>query len=176
MASALPKVIIHTDGGCQGNPGIGGWAAVLEAGGKRKEVSGGSPATTNNRMELSAALEALKVLTKPCEVEMHTDSQYVRNGITQWLLGWKKNGWKTAAKQPVKNADLWRALDAASAPHSITWKWVKGHAGVVDNERCDVLAGEAMAAIKRQYTREQIAEALRVFKAHEGSAEPVSLL
>lgn len=169
MASALQKVIIHTDGGCWGNPGIGGWAAVLEAGGNRKEVSGGELATTNNRMELTAALEALKVLNKPCEVEMHTDSQYVRNGITKWVLGWKKNGWKTAAKQPVKNADLWRALDAATQLHTMTWKWVKGHAGVVDNERCDVLANEVMAGIKQRHSRAELDHAMMRFKAQESS-------
>jgi ribonuclease HI len=165
MAQALPRVIIHTDGGCQGNPGIGGWAAVLEGGGRRKELSGGEPATTNNRMELRASIEALSTLKQSCEVELHTDSQYVRNGITKWLAGWKRNGWKTAAKQPVKNEDLWRALDEASSRHTVTWKWVKGHAGAVENERCDELAGAAMAQIKKQYSREQLEEALREFKA-----------
>ena len=148
MSTFLPKVIIHTDGGCLGNPGPGGWAAVLESAGRRKELSGGEPDTTNNRMELLAAIEALNALKKPCAVELHTDSQYVRNGITKWIHGWKKNGWKTSAKQPVKNEELWRALDEATQRHSITWRWVKGHAGVDDNERCDQLAGEAMRRIR----------------------------
>jgi ribonuclease HI len=162
-----PQVIIYTDGGCWGNPGIGAWAAVLRSGKHVKEVSGGEIATTNNRMELKAAIHALTTLTKPCAVELHTDSQYVRNGITQWLVGWKKNGWKTKDKKPVKNADLWQALDAACAPHQIDWKWVKGHAGVPDNERCDELANLKMAEIKGQHTAAEIAEALRRFKERE---------
>lgn len=148
MAHTLPKVTIHTDGGCLGNPGPGGWAAVLESAGRRKELSGGELDTTNNRMELRAAIEALNALKKPCAVELHTDSQYVRNGITKWIVGWKRNGWKTAAKEPVKNEELWRALDEATRRHEITWRWVKGHAGVDDNERCDQLAGEAMRRIR----------------------------
>lgn len=148
MTVSLPKVIIHTDGGCLGNPGPGGWAAVLESAGRRKELSGGEPDTTNNRMELRAAIEALNALKKSCAVELHTDSQYVRNGITKWIVGWKRNGWKTAAKEPVKNEELWRALDDATQRHEITWRWVKGHNGVDDNERCDQLAGEAMRRIR----------------------------
>lgn len=167
MESALSKVIIHTDGGCLGNPGVGGWAAVLEAGKHTKEISGGEPATTNNRMELRAAIEALNALVKPCAVEMHTDSQYVRNGITKWVAGWKKNGWKTASKQPVKNEDLWRALDAATLRHQVKWHWVKGHAGHTDNERCDQLCWEAMESIKKQHTHQQLATALATFKAAE---------
>ena len=165
--AAAPTVIIYTDGGCWGNPGIGAWAAVLRSGKHRKELSGGEIATTNNRMELKAAIHALSALTKPCTVELHTDSQYVRNGITQWLAGWKKNGWRTKDKKPVKNADLWQALDAACAPHQIDWKWVKGHAGVPDNERCDELANLKMAEIKGQHTAAEIAEALRQFKERE---------
>lgn len=165
--AAAPTVIIYTDGGCWGNPGIGAWAAVLRSGKHRKELSGGEIATTNNRMELKAAIHALSALTKPCTVELHTDSQYVRNGITQWLAGWKKNGWRTKDKKPVKNADLWQALDAACAPHQIDWKWVKGHAGVPDNERCDELANLKMAEIKGQHTAAEIAEALRQFKEKE---------
>jgi ribonuclease HI len=165
--AASPQVIIYTDGGCWGNPGIGAWAAVLRSGKHVKEVSGGEIATTNNRMELKAAIHALTTLTKPCAVELHTDSQYVRNGITQWLAGWKKNGWKTKDKKAVKNADLWQALDAACAPHQIDWKWVKGHAGVPDNERCDELANLKMAEIKGQHTAAEIAEALRRFKERE---------
>ncbi len=165
MASTLAKIIIHTDGGCIGNPGVGGWAAVLESDKHRKEISGGEPATTNNRMELRAAIEALDILKKPCAVEMHTDSQYVRNGITKWLAGWKKNGWKTANKQPVKNEDLWRALDVASSRHQVKWHWLKGHAGHDDNERCDELCAEAMAVIKKQYTHQQLAAALAAFRS-----------
>jgi ribonuclease HI len=158
------EVTIHTDGGCLGNPGVGGWAAVMEAGRHRKEISGGEPATTNNRMELRAAIEALSHLKKPCAVVMHTDSQYVRNGITKWLAGWKKNGWKTAAKQPVKNEDLWRALDEAASRHHVKWHWVKGHAGHDGNERCDQLCAEAMSGIKKQYTRKELTDALDTFR------------
>jgi ribonuclease HI len=161
---AAPTVIIYTDGGCWGNPGVGAWAAVLRSGKHLKELSGGEMATTNNRMELKAAIHALTALTKPCAVELHTDSQYVRNGITQWLVGWKKNGWKTKDKKPVKNADLWQALDAACSPHQINWKWVKGHAGVPDNERCDELANLKMAEIKGKHTAAELAEALQRFK------------
>ena len=164
MEASLPKVTIHTDGGCLGNPGVGGWAAVMETGKHRKEINGGEPATTNNRMELRAAIESLSLLTKPCIVEMHTDSQYVRNGITKWLAGWKKNGWKTASKQPVKNEDLWRVLDAVASKHQVNWHWVKGHAGNDGNERCDQLCAEAMAAVKRQYSHQQLATALAAFK------------
>lgn len=165
MEAVIHQVIIHTDGGCHGNPGVGGWAAVLESGKHRKEISGGEPATTNNRMELRAAIEALSHLKRPCVVEIHTDSQYVRNGITKWLAGWKKNGWKTASKEPVKNADLWRTLDVAASRHHVNWRWVKGHAGHDDNERCDQLCQEAMETIKKQHTRQQLAAALTAFKA-----------
>lgn len=171
MSSHLPKVIIHTDGGCQGNPGIGGWGAVLESKGKRKEISGGEPATTNNRMELRAAIEALNVLTQPCDVVLHTDSEYLRNGITKWVAGWKKNGWRTSTKQPVKNVDLWRALDTAAARHTIHWRWVKGHAGVDGNEHCDQLAGAAMKRIRQMFTPEQLAVALQRFKQPTDAAE-----
>ena len=136
----MKKVVIHSDGGCHGNPGPGGWAVVLAYGKHVRELNGGVPATTNNRMELQAAIEALHILKEPCEIDFHTDSQYVRQGISQWIAGWKRNGWRTSAKQPVKNADLWRELDAATAHHKIHWHWVKGHAGHTDNERCDELA------------------------------------
>lgn len=165
----MKHVIIHTDGGCHGNPGPGGWAAVLEYGAYRRELSGGSPATTNNRMEIQSALEALKTLKQPCEVELHTDSLYLKKGVTTWLAGWKANGWKTKAKQPVKNADLWRALDSAAAPHQVQWKWVKGHAGHSDNERCDVLANIEIARIKKSHTKAQLAAALSQFSAENGS-------
>ncbi|WP_421952507.1 ribonuclease HI [Pelagibacterium sp.] len=141
-------VVIHTDGACSGNPGPGGWGAVLEYNGTVKELKGGMAQTTNNQMELTAAIEALNALKRPCAVEIHTDSQYVKNGIQGWLHGWKRNGWKTAAKKPVKNVDLWQALDAATKRHTITWHWVKGHAGHDLNERADRLANEGMAPFK----------------------------
>lgn len=139
-----PKVIIHTDGACRGNPGPGGWGAILQAGSHTKEISGGDLATTNNRMELMAAIQALEALTKPCKVELHTDSQYVKNGVTQWIHGWKARGWKTADKSPVKNEDLWKRLDAARSRHEVDWRWVKGHAGHALNERADELARQGM--------------------------------
>lgn len=142
------KVILHTDGACSGNPGPGGWGAVLQWGDRIKELKGGAPLTTNNQMELTAAIEALNALKRPCAVEIHTDSQYVKNGIQGWLHGWKRNGWKTAAKKPVKNVELWQALDAATKRHTITWHWVKGHAGHDLNERADRLANEGMAPFK----------------------------
>ncbi|MFN0193550.1 MAG: ribonuclease HI [Aestuariivirga sp.] len=142
------KVIIHTDGACSGNPGPGGWGAILEYNGTRKELKGGEPQTTNNRMELKAAIEALTALKRPCTVEMHVDSQYVKDGITKWIHGWKKNGWKTADKKPVKNAELWIALDEAIKRHEISWHWVKGHAGHSENERADELAREGLAEVR----------------------------
>jgi ribonuclease HI len=142
----FPEVEIFTDGACRGNPGPGGWAALLRTGGKEREISGGEPLTTNNRMELRAAIEALKALKRPCLVELHSDSQYVRDGITKWIHGWQRNGWRTSDKKPVKNADLWQALIAAAAPHRIEWTWVKGHAGHPDNERADKLASDAAHA------------------------------
>ena len=135
-----PGVIIYTDGACRGNPGPGGWGAILIHKGKEKELSGGELQTTNNRMELMAAIRALEALNKPCKVTLHTDSQYVRQGITEWISGWKARGWRTAAKDPVKNEDLWRRLDEARARHEVVWKWVKGHAGDPLNERADALA------------------------------------
>ena len=135
-----PTVLIYTDGACRGNPGPGGWGAVLISGGHRKEISGGDLATTNNRMELMAAIQALETLKKPCKVELHTDSQYVKNGVTTWIHGWKKRGWKTADKSPVKNEDLWKRIDLARSRHEVDWRWVKGHAGHVHNERADELA------------------------------------
>ncbi|SDR62914.1 RNase HI [Rhizobiales bacterium GAS113] len=138
------KVVIFTDGACSGNPGPGGYGAILIAGSHRKELKGGEADTTNNRMELMAAIAALEALTRPCAVELNTDSQYLRLGITQWLAGWKKNGWRTAARQPVKNEDLWRRLDQAAQRHRIDWHWVKGHAGHDENERADELAREGL--------------------------------
>ena len=136
----LPEVEIFTDGACKGNPGPGGWGAILRSNGKERELSGGEAPTTNNRMELMAAIEALNALKKPCRVQLYTDSNYVRDGITKWIHGWRRNGWKTADKKPVKNAELWQALLEASAPHRIDWHWVKGHAGHPENERADALA------------------------------------
>ena len=150
---------MYTDGGCSGNPGPGGWGTVLRYGDKVKELSGGDPATTNNRMELTAALKGLAALKVPCKIIVHTDSEYVKNGITKWIAGWKKNGWKTKDKSPVKNADLWQALDKAAETHTIEWRWVKGHAGVPDNERCDALATAAIAKVKKLYTREELRDA-----------------
>jgi ribonuclease HI len=142
------RVVIHTDGACSGNPGPGGWGAVLQWNGTIKELKGGEALTTNNRMELTAATEALNALKRPCEVELHTDSNYVKDGLTKWIHGWKKNGWKTADKKPVKNVELWQALDEATQRHKIDWRWVKGHAGDPMNERADQLANEGMAPFK----------------------------
>ena len=143
-----PKVTIYTDGACSGNPGPGGWGAILFWGDHRKELRGGEPSTTNNRMELMAAIQALEALTKPCAVELHTDSQYVQKGIGEWIHGWKARGWKTASKEPVKNADLWQALDAAQQQHQVEWRWVRGHNGHAGNERADQLANRGVDSIK----------------------------
>jgi ribonuclease HI len=140
-------VVIHTDGACSGNPGPGGWGAILEYAGKERELSGAEGETTNNRMELMAAIVALETLKRPCVVRLVTDSTYVRDGVTKWVHGWKKNGWKTAAKKPVKNEDLWRRLDTANQRHDVTWEWVKGHAGHPENERADQLAREAISTL-----------------------------
>ncbi len=145
-------VEIFTDGACSGNPGPGGWGAVLRYRGREKCLKGGAAQTTNNRMELMAAIEALESLKRPCRVHLYTDSRYLRDGITAWLARWKANGWKTAARKPVKNADLWRALDAALARHEVTWHWVRGHAGHDGNERADRLANEGMAPYKAAST------------------------
>jgi ribonuclease HI len=138
-------VVIHTDGACSGNPGPGGWGAILEWDGHRKEMKGGDPHTTNNRMELMAAIAALEALKRPCAVDLHTDSQYLRHGITDWIKSWKRNGWKTADRKPVKNVDLWQRLDAALTHHSVNWHWVRGHSGHDLNERADELAREGLA-------------------------------
>ena len=136
----LPRVELFTDGACRGNPGPGGWAALLRMGDKERELVGGDPLTTNNRMELLAAIEGLKALNRPCRVEVHTDSQYVRDGITRWVHGWLRNGWRTADRKPVKNAELWQALLDATQRHRIDWHWVKGHSGHSENDRVDALA------------------------------------
>jgi ribonuclease HI len=140
------RVSIWTDGACSGNPGPGGWGAVLRYGAHEKELKGGEALTTNNRMELTAAIAALESLKRPCAVSLHTDSQYLRGGVTGWIDGWKRNGWRTADKKPVKNEDLWRRLDAAAERHEVDWLWVRGHAGDEHNERADELAREGMNA------------------------------
>ena len=140
----MNHVEIYTDGACSGNPGPGGWGAILLFKEERKEVSGGEPLTTNNRMELMAAIGALEALKRPCEIHLHTDSVYVKDGVTKWIHGWKKNGWKTADKKPVKNVDLWQRLEAAAEKHKVSWRWIKGHAGHELNEAADALARAAV--------------------------------
>ncbi|NJC32864.1 ribonuclease HI [Sphingomonas jejuensis] len=144
----MSSVEIATDGACKGNPGPGGWGALLRFGTVEKELSGGEPETTNNRMELTAAIEGLRALSRPCAVTLSTDSRYVMDGLTKWVKGWQKNGWKTADRKPVKNAELWQALIEAAKPHRIQWTWVKGHAGHPDNERADRLASAAAEAAR----------------------------
>ena len=141
----MQDVEIYTNGACSGNPGPGGWGAVLIFGDHRKEMMGGDVETTNNRMEMSAAIEALNALKQPCKVGLHTDSNYLRDGITKWIKNWKRNGWRTASKKPVKNTDLWQALEGACDRHDVNWHWVKGHAGHPENELADELAREGMA-------------------------------
>ena len=142
------RVAIYTDGACRGNPGPGGWGAVLRFGERERELFGGENPTTNNRMELMAVIQALEALKRPCAVDVTTDSQYVRNGITSWIHQWKRNGWKTAARKPVKNADLWRRLDEAAARHQVAWHWVRGHTGHPENERADRLANRGIDAAR----------------------------
>ncbi|MCZ7659559.1 MAG: ribonuclease HI [Xanthobacteraceae bacterium] len=144
-APTQQHVVVYTDGACSGNPGPGGFGAILRWGDHEREITGGEPMTTNNRMELMAAIAALETLKRPCAVDLHTDSQYLRNGIMQWIHGWKRNGWRTAEKKPVKNVDLWQRLDAALARHTVHWHWVKGHAGHAMNERADALARAGLA-------------------------------
>ena len=143
----MKKVTIYTDGACSGNPGPGGWGAVLTFGEHEKEMCGGEADTTNNRMELMAAIQALESLKEPCKVALYTDSNYVKGGITEWIHGWKRNGWKTSTRKPVKNAELWQQLDAATNQHDISWHWVKGHAGDPMNERADALARKGISTI-----------------------------
>ncbi len=143
-------VNIYTDGACKGNPGVGGWGALLRYNGTEKEMFGGEAATTNNRMEMQAVIEALKTLTRPCSAVVHTDSSYVQKGISEWIHGWKKNGWRTSDKKPVKNADLWKTLDGLAAQHEIEWRWVKGHAGHPENERADALANLGVESILKK--------------------------
>jgi ribonuclease HI len=164
----MKEVTIYTDGACEGNPGPGGWAAVLMYGKHRKELSGGTPATTNNRMELMASIQALQALKVRCVVDLHTDSQYVKNGITQWIKGWKAKGWRTANKEPVKNVDLWQLLDAAVAAHDVTWHWVKGHAGHEHNERCDELAVIETKRIRETHSQAELKRLLADFTKGQG--------
>ena len=149
MSAPEEVVEIYTDGACKGNPGVGGWGALLMSGGRTRELYGGEPATTNNRMELLAVIRALEALKRPCHVRLHTDSQYVQLGISRWIRGWKKNGWKTSDKKSVKNSDLWRELDELAQKHEIEWLWVKGHAGHEGNERADELANLGAATVAR---------------------------
>jgi ribonuclease HI len=146
--SSKKIVEIFTDGACSGNPGPGGWGAILRYGGTEKELNGGEPATTNNRMEMMAAIMAIEAVKRPCEIHLHTDSEYLRQGITTWIHGWKARGWKTADKKPVKNVDLWQRLEAAIETHDVHWHWVKGHSGHVENERADELARLAIRQMK----------------------------
>ncbi|MGZ8919630.1 MAG: ribonuclease HI [Limisphaerales bacterium] len=164
-------VTIHSDGACEGNPGPGGWGAVLEYGAQRKEISGGVPATTNNRMELTGAIEALRALRERCEVQFFTDSEYVKAGITKGVSFWKRNGWRTSAKSPVKNKDLWIELDRLAAKHSVTWNWLKGHAGHTENERCDLLARAGITDLRKKHSREQLGALLTEFKTAQAKTE-----
>ena len=162
-SSSPKKITIHTDGACDGNPGPGGWAALLRFGNHTRELVGGEPATTNNRMELQAAISALTALKAPCVVTLFTDSEYLLQGITEWLSRWKAHNWRTADRKPVKNDDLWRQLDEVASRHSIDWQWLKGHAGHPDNERCDQLAGAEIQKIRRQHTLEKLAALREAF-------------
>jgi len=144
------RVAIWTDGACSGNPGPGGWGAILRFGGQEREMCGGEPATTNNRMELMAAIVALEALKRPCAIDLHTDSKYVRDGVASWIKGWKARGWKTADNKPVKNVDLWRRLEIAAEPHDVAWHWVKGHSGHEMNERADALARAGLVKIRAE--------------------------
>ena len=145
----LTEVDIFTDGACKGNPGPGGWGVIIRAGARERELSGGEPLTTNNRMELLAAIKGLEALKRPCRVQLYTDSTYVRDGITKWIHGWRKNGWRTADRKPVKNAELWQELVEAAAPHRVEWHWVKGHSGHPENDRADQLACDAALEVAK---------------------------
>ena len=171
----MKKVIIHTDGGCHGNPGPGGWAAVLTYGPRSQILAGGALATTNNQMELRAAIEALRALKEPCQIELFTDSVYLRSGITSWLAGWKANGWRTKGRQPVRNEELWRELESVASMHTIEWKWLKGHAGHAGNEQCDQLAQAEIARIKQAHTREELQDALDAFRARDADRSQPNL-
>ena len=172
----MKTITIHTDGGCEGNPGPGGWAAILRHGAHTRELAGGEPATTNNRMELTAAIAALRALKEPCQVDLHTDSEYLREGITSWIGGWKARGWRTTDRKPVKNADLWQQLDEARARHVVKWHWLKGHAGHPENERCDQLAGAEIARLRQRLSPTQLANLLAEFEQTRTPQNQVPLL
>jgi ribonuclease HI len=173
FAQSAKKVVVHTDGACLGNPGPGGWAAILEHGSATKEFAGGELATTNNRMELQAAIEGLSRIKEPCDVELFTDSEYLREGITKWISAWKARGWK----KKVKNKDLWHELDTAAARHKVIWHWVRGHSGNRGNERCDLLAMHEAERLKKSSTREQLANALAEFeKVRSALGDQIELL
>jgi ribonuclease HI len=163
----MKHVTIYSDGACLGNPGPGGWAALLIHGDVRREIAGACAATTNNRMELTAAIEALKALKEPCEVDFHTDSKYVRDGMTSWVAGWKARGWRRGNK-PVMNVSLWKSLDAESQRHRVRWHWVQGHAGHPENERCDELANEAVHRLRLEMGETRLAAALEAFRPEPG--------
>jgi len=167
----MKKVVIHSDGACHGNPGPGGWAAILEYGEHSRELVGGVPATTNNRMELQAAIEALRALKEPCAVEFYTDSEYVKSGVSAWLSVWKSNGWRTNSKKPVKNEDLWRALDSHTSKHDVKWHWLKGHAGHIGNEPCDGLAKAEIVKIRKKFSPEQLKEMLAEFSTKDSAEQ-----
>ena len=175
--NGLKSVIIHTDGGCEGNPGPGGSAALLTSGPHSRELSGGEAATTNNRMELQAAIAGLSALKARCRVTLFTDSEYLRQGVTEWLARWKVNQWRTRERKPVKNEDLWRKLDEVASSHVVNWRWLKGHAGHAENERCDQLAAAEIQKIRRNYSREQLAALRGAFvAAREPNRNQSSLL
>ena len=175
----MKSVTIYSDGACEGNPGPGGWAVILRYGENEKDFSGGEVATTNNRMELQAAIEGLQRLKESCEVQFHTDSEYVRNGITAWIFGWKKKNWKKGGK-PIKNADLWQELDRAASGHKVSWHWVRGHSGDPVNERCDRLAVAEIQKIRKAISKETLGQALKEFKLRQeqcaGETTPENLL
>lgn len=164
-ASSPKKITIHTDGACDGNPGPGGWAALLRYGDRVREITGGEPATTNNRMELRAAISALMALKEPCEITLFTDSEYLRLGITEWLPRWRANNWRTVDRKPVKNDDLWRQLHEAASQHRVTWRWLQGHMGQIENEQCDQLARAEVVKIRGQYSPEKLTALREAFIA-----------
>jgi ribonuclease HI len=171
LSNDVKNVTIHSDGACEGNPGPGGWASILAYGSHFKEISGSEPATTNNRMELKAAIESLRALKEPCSVEFFTDSEYLRKGVTEWLKDWKARNWKTADKKRVKNEDLWRELDTVAITHRVVWHWLKGHAGHEKNERCDLLARQEIAKLRQKFTPEQLVAFMEEFRSNSGDGQ-----
>ena len=172
----MKKVAIYSDGGCDPNPGPGGWAVILHYGKHRRELSGFALATTNNRMELRAAIEGLSALKEPCQVSLYTDSEYLKNGITAWVSAWKRNGWKAKDKKPVKNVDLWKRLDELAQKHHVAWHWVRGHSGHAQNERCDQLATAAIQTARRTHSREQLTRALIAFREQQDADDDPLLM